>query len=115
VRIDGALRFASASKAARRAVSGSAPRVDLAVDPGLVEPGDAGDGADLGIRLGAGLGGRRRVGGLSGGRVGHLCLHANMGAGVGGRRHQGNLVGVQRTAVSTRAPFSVVSAQSSTE
>ena len=85
--------------------------VDLAIDPGLVQPGYAGDGADLGIGLGAiGCTVSVRNGALaalhivvscsdvfaalsSACRLGHLCLHANMGAGVGGRRHQGNLVG----------------------
>ena len=91
--------------------------VDLAVDPGLVEPGDAGDGTDLGIGRGAGdcivpFGNGARaalhivgssndiavalssvVGCNSACRIGHLCLHSNVGTGVGGRRHQGNLVG----------------------
>src|SRR5690606_22377887 len=38
-------------------------RVDLTVDPGLVEPGDAGDGADLGIYLRS----RLRLGRVRGG------------------------------------------------
>ncbi len=93
MRIAGADRFASASKAARRAVSGSAPP---SIWPSIQDWSSPAMRAMERISAFAsarvsvfGAVGRGR----GGGRVGHLCLHANVGAGVGGRRHQGNLVG----------------------
>lgn len=89
VRIAGALRFASASKAARRAVSGSAPTsiwpsIQDWSSPAMraIEPISAFASARVCASGGAGVVGR----------VGHLCLHANVGTGIGGGRHQGNLV-----------------------
>jgi len=66
---------------------GISGRVNLAVDPGLVQPGDAGDGADLGVDRGAGL----RLG--RGDGVGHIGLHADAGTGVSRGGDKGNLVG----------------------
>ena len=85
---------ASASKAARRASSADRRAVDQRVHELLAQPGNAGDGANLGIdrrSVSISVGGGSA--GVSAGTVvdlGHDASFANGGAGIGRRRNEGD-------------------------